>query len=533
MIRLFFSLYIALAAAVAIFTFSIFVLPEKLLLGSVMRHYERVAEGPQQLIKDELASIPIDDWPKRIEKLASDHQGYGLDLLDIDELDVPPEKLAKLRQGKPIVPGTSDLEYMLLPLGERDWILKIAIEITPAEHAERLMSSMFHLIEKRLDEAPQSEWPTLVENLGVQHYFPIQLMSLDATGLDETQLEQIRQGMILGFDVDEHKERYFKRIDGTSQVLKIGPIPNPGFVLILDYLVIGSLALLLALAAFIWLRSLWRDMRKLDESTIAFGRGDLDTRLEVSKRSPLTGLANTFNGMAGRIQHLIGSHKELTNAVSHELRTPIARMRFAIDMLQETKSDADRRRYMDNMRADIDELDALVNELLGYARLDRGKPDFELERIPMSLWLGEIAEQTRRDVPEIDLVVNAPDGERDVDVMLEPRLMARALSNVLRNAARYAHRCIQLSYSIEKDRIKVSVDDDGPGIPEADRQKVFEPFTRLDSSRARKTGGHGLGLAIVSRIMDWHQGEVYVEDSVLGGARFCLNWPIPSSGPNK
>lgn len=79
--------------------------------------------------------------------------------------------------------------------------------------------------------------------------------------------------------------------------------------------------------------------------------------------------------------------------------------------------------------------------------------------------------------------------------------------------------------------MQVCIDDDGPGIPAEDRKRIFEPFTRLDTSRARAFGGHGLGLAIVKRIMEWHQGEVHVEDSPLGGARFCLSWPVAGGNP--
>lgn len=524
MLRLFLSLYVVLAIALVIFVAGIFYLPDKLLLGPVMRHFERVAEGPQYLIKEDLADIPVDDWPERIEEF-SRHHGYALDLLHIDDLDLPEDRLQKLREGRPAVTERGDTDYMLLPLGERDWIVRIAIEQTEEDHAERLMGGLFYMLEERLAKTPESQWPSLLQDLGVQFYFPLQLRDIEAVDVEEAKAEKLRSGAILGFDIDQDNERYIKRIEGTSKVLQIGPIPDAFIVNIFNYLVLGFLALLVALAAFFWLRSLWRDMRMLDRSTVAFGRGELDTRLKVSKRSPLAGLALAFNGMAERIQQLIGSHKELTNAVSHELRTPIARMRFAIDMLEETKSDDDRKRYMENMRADIDELDKLVNELLGYARLERGKPDLELTELSLSPWLSDIADQARRDVPGIDFSLKPPMEAGDVSVSMEPRLMSRAVSNVLRNAGRHARGCIQMSYAVDKAGVQIRIDDDGPGIPADDREKIFEPFTRLDTSRARVTGGHGLGLAIVKRIMEWHRGEVFVDESPLGGARFCLRWP--------
>lgn len=178
------------------------------------------------------------------------------------------------------------------------------------------------------------------------------MLDIETINLEEADVEKLKRGRVLGFGIDEDNERYFKRVKETSRVLQIGPIPNPWIVQTINYLVMACLAALVALAALLWLRPLWRDMTMLDQSTVAFGRGELDTRLEVSRRSPVAGLAAAFNGMTERIRQLIGSHKELTNVVSHELRTPIARLRFAIDMLEDTKSETDRRRYVENVRAD-------------------------------------------------------------------------------------------------------------------------------------------------------------------------------------
>ena len=108
----------------------------------------------------------------------------------------------------------------------------------------------------------------------------------------------------------------------------------------------------------------------------------------------------------------------------------------------------------------------------------------------------------------------------------EPRLMARALGNVLQNARRYAKQRVEVDAAINADTCRIVIDDDGPGIPEADRARIFEPFTRLDTSRNRDSGGYGLGLAIAQRIAQWHGGNIGVEDSPLGGARFVISWPV-------
>ena len=532
MLRLFLSLYFVLAVAIATFVVGVVYLPDMLFRGLVYQHYGRVAEGPLFLLKEDFAERPVESWPQHIEEL-SGHFGYVFERVYADSLELSEDAATRLKDGEPvIIDRDGTLNYLLLPLEGDAFIIGFGIEQPMQEKAERLMGGFFHLLAKRLDVTPRDQWPSTIESLGLQFYFPLELMDIDAVSLDDDDMVKLRQGRIVGLNIDEDAvtydrddERYLKRIEGTSKVLQIGPIPNPWIAQTINYIVLVVLAAVIALAALVWLRSLWHDMTMLDQSTVALGQGKLDTRLDVSRRSPVKGLATTFNFMAERIQHLIGAHKELTNAVSHELRTPIARLRFAIDMLDDARDDTDRQRYLQNVRADIDELDSLVNELLGYARLDREKPELRLDDISLSPWLDEIVDQTSLEAPEIDVTRSADPAGQALRAMVEPRLMSRAVSNILRNAAHYADSAVRVSAKADEGVVQITIDDDGPGIPAGDRERIFEPFTRLDTSRTRASGGHGLGLAIVHRIMEWHQGEVRVDVSPLGGARFCLSWP--------
>ncbi|VAW88258.1 hypothetical protein MNBD_GAMMA18-1044, partial [hydrothermal vent metagenome] len=122
----------------------------------------------------------------------------------------------------------------------------------------------------------------------------------------------------------------------------------------------------------------------------------------------------------------------------------------------------------------------------------------------------------------INLEISASRPER---AHFEPKLMARAVGNLLQNAKRYAQNRVCIAFTQDNENYQITVDDDGAGIPEYERKHVFEAFKRLDASRDRGTGGYGLGLAIVQRICQWHNGVVTVEDSSLGGARFIISWP--------
>lgn len=113
----------------------------------------------------------------------------------------------------------------------------------------------------------------------------------------------------------------------------------------------------------------------------------------------------------------------------------------------------------------------------------------------------------------------------DVLARFDPRHLGRAVSNLVQNADRYGNGLVQVNLERQGQNLLIHVDDDGPGIPETDRERIFEPFARLDASRNRKSGGHGLGLAIVKRVVGSHKGQITVSSSPLGGSRFTLLWP--------
>lgn len=223
--------------------------------------------------------------------------------------------------------------------------------------------------------------------------------------------------------------------------------------------------------------------------------------------------------MAERIQQLVNGHRELTHAVSHELRTPIARMRFGLEMLEQSEAPSQNQRYLSGLSEDIDELEALVGELLTYARFERNAPMGKRESIMLVPWLNELLCQAQAYAGNKGLQLDTERCPDQQTLRCCPREIARVLHNLLRNACRYAVQGVRVSVVVDT-AVCIRVEDDGLGIAALDRERIFEPFTRLEDSRNRATGGYGLGLAIAKRIVDAHHGEITVVDSSLGGACF-------------
>lgn len=308
----------------------------------------------------------------------------------------------------------------------------------------------------------------------------------------------------------------------------------PGAVQMTTYMTIAaylSILLLVGASLYAWVRLLWRDLEALRLHADRIGAGDLQARAQVSPRSQIRVIVEHSNRMAARVAELVQRQRDLTHAISHELRTPIARVAFGLDLMQDSDDRERRERLAQGLHGDLAELNRLVSELLAYERLEHPSESEPLQRIEANDWLQACLADVRRDAERASLVLRVlrvlPSALPRVDA--EPRLLQLALSNLVGNALRHARSQVEVSLVGVDGRACLRVDDDGPGIAEADREKVMRPFTRLDDSRSRDTGGFGLGLAIVSRIAARHGGELRISRATLGGARLEMHWPLAAS----
>ena len=388
-------------------------------------------------------------------------------------------------------------------------------------------------VEEALRPYPQAEWPARFDALAHRMGSPARLITIDAlvtTGeVDGGTVEKLRAHEFhlqpLAQDVGVIMYRAVLESQYVA-ALQVAAPPQPKVFgiftpLAMTWIVESSLY---ALAILLWLRLFWRDLRKLAGAAERIGEGAFRVNVELRNGSALKPLADSFNRMTARIGSLMRSHKDLTNAVSHELKTPLSRLRFAISLIPEAATPTERDGLLKKMNYDIDELDALVQEMLLYSKLDRETPEIAMQSSPVESWLPnavedeiEAAEARDLHIP-VAIEINVP------DVPCEPRYMGRAVRNLVRNALRFARNRVEVSVAHEQNQFVIHVDDDGPGIPDADHARLFVPFARVDESRSRDSGGTGLGLAIVQRIAEWHGGRAIIAKSPMGGARISIAW---------
>jgi signal transduction histidine kinase len=262
-------------------------------------------------------------------------------------------------------------------------------------------------------------------------------------------------------------------------------------------------------------------LKKVERASEALAVGEFSARVD-DQGGPSDELATTFNQMAQRIEDLIRSREELVQAVSHELGSPLSRLRFHLELM-ENRPEGKREERIEAMSHELDALDELVAELLSYVQTD----ELELERhaFDPTQGLTDLAELARLEAHGDRAVDVELELANDVQLVADRRLFQRAVENVLRNAVQHARGKVLLKLSLDEHNVRVAVHDDGPGIPEELRDEVMIPFVRLDADRSRTTGGVGLGLAIVCRIMNRHNGRLEIGTSPLGGATVATLWP--------
>jgi signal transduction histidine kinase len=277
------------------------------------------------------------------------------------------------------------------------------------------------------------------------------------------------------------------------------------------------LALVMAIGAYPVARRLTKRIETLAAGVARWGAGDLGYRVPVEGRDEVATLAATFNHAAERVDALVAQQRELLASASHELRSPLARLRMALELVEEQESRERRGALVEGARRDIVDLDALIEELLLMARTDGRTPRRPFELVDLSALLAQ--ESVR---------VGVPAHPPAVSILGDPLLLRHLLRNLLENAERHAGgEEVSASVEVNERFATLIVEDRGPGVPEKERDRIFAPFYRIPGA---DKPGTGIGLALVRQVAHYHGGQARVLPREGGGSRFEVSLPV--KGPN-
>ena len=252
-----------------------------------------------------------------------------------------------------------------------------------------------------------------------------------------------------------------------------------------------------------------RSIRNIAKAANKFGRGMDAPGFAPSGSSEIREAANAMINMKERLNRYNKTRTDMLNAVGHDLKSPLTRMRIAIETDSETK---------DDLLHDIDRMTDMVNGYLSFARGEM--PEIE-QAVELPAMLTRIA---RDAAPDKEIILEFP--QSPVQFYARPNSLTSAFTNIIENAARFANKKLKISEIDDNESVSVIIEDDGPGIPDDKKEAAMQPFVRLDESRSESTGGTGLGLSIAKTAIENHGGQIFLENSNLGGLMVRVVLPL-------
>ncbi len=397
-----------------------------------------------------------------------------------------------------------------------------------AEQQRTRVGVAFDRAERIISDQRVPDWQGRLKEIEktfrVEHQIVPLERALDDFFMSASEKQRLGNGGIAFRDRPGGGMVYLRRLKDSDRALRIEWVGLYQYQMIYYTIILSLMTAAMCVILWRWTRPLWRDLESLSVATARVGEGDFEVRATVARDSLLKPIATAFNVMAGRVQALLQSHRDLEQGVAHELRTPLAQLKFDLELARTSPSDPERDERFAAMERDVADLEELVSELLVLASL-RHAPPYKPREVAARALVDEVLRRANDEMRAAgrSIAIEAP-RELPSSISCDAKYLTRALANVLRNAVRYARSKVALTVERDGARTVISVDDDGPGVPARERHRLFEPFTRVEDSRGRDSGGVGLGLAIVKSVAEWHGGEARIGDSPLGGARVSISW---------
>lgn len=354
------------------------------------------------------------------------------------------------------------------------------------------------------------------------------------------EMRNVRNFVTLSDNINEPKRKRYERFEilGPFEIkarynnyiayaVRNAPNPQSAFInLIFDRPLLLLLVTMLISSPFLlWLAwSLAKPARKLKMAADSVAQGNLQTHPDLESSGPIefrtTG--RSFNQMVHSLDRMVTAQQRLISDISHELRTPLTRLQLATAILRRKQGEATE---LERIETEAQRLEAMINSLL---QLSRSEYKSALDKEPLlanDLWCDTL-EDTQFEAEHVNKTVNIISPPKAWPLFGNRAALESVLENVIRNALKYSNNYIEIRFTSDIQGITIVVDDDGPGVPEEEREQIFRPFYRTDEARDRSSGGNGLGLAIVESAVLRHEGHVEAEESHLGGLRIKLWLPL-------
>ncbi|MGM9454794.1 ATP-binding protein [Legionella bozemanae] len=418
--------------------------------------------------------------------------------------------------------------YAYKRIDKSSFVLKVQMGASINDVVKGATYLMRTLILNTLKTLPMSKWEDALDKLQLQYQIPLTLTSINNNNISPiTRNNLIDNDVVYDIPTDEKPITtvYFK-IPGSDKIITVGPLNYPYFSLRLSeiqiYFVITiTLLTVFAVAVLTWLFS--RNNAKIYRLTQEYSQGHFNYDVDLNRISTLRGVYENVVAMGNKINVLMQSQQNMARFVAHEVRTPLYTIQLALDSLKKLKAQSgEEQEHIESIEEDIQELNRLIHTFLLYSQSTAHELRVNKELLNLRQWLENLLKTYQS--YEVNVLFNYQQSDNEL-LFFDPKLLYHAVTNLISNALKHAHKEILISLEYQNKSVVICIEDDGPGVPECDREKIVEPFTTLNASDT--TGKHiGLGLSITKSIVSLHGGILAINDAkTLKGASFSLILP--------
>ena len=404
----------------------------------------------------------------------------------------------------------------------------VAEHVDVEENSELVLyKSLIEGFSQHLDDHPFSELEAIAQQLSLQYQILLSLEKIESVALPSSLHSELAQngGLLLASESESYILKQLKQHPSILIQLQVPSEPKQDKkfdVLLTAILYFGVCGIII-----LWLLPLTRRLYLLTSTAAKIGEGNLEVRVPSSKYSYIRRLENSFNRMATQIEKLVADNKILARSLSHDIRTPMSCLRFGVEAALDTNDIDKKNTYINRMEAELTRMEDMTTAFLEYAGMERKGFNLNLESVNLNEFIQTITNDFQSLANQYNLQLSCQLLDKNIDYILDGHWSYQAIQNLLGNALQYAKTKVILSLCISAQNLKITIEDDGDGIPADKLDIIFNPFVKLDANRSREQGHFGLGLAISAKVMDWHNGKITASNSEhYSGACFTLIFPL-------
>lgn len=452
-------------------------------------------------------------WLQVMERLL----GSKVDLIGIDPSEPLVEEVIELT----FTPMQTDEFLLVFKQGNRE--LRSLINDIGEQHyrmmATLIRNELGRIVDNR--QLDRASYEAILEPL--EPYFSgLKLNPLNQISIDPQQLSRLKRYDTVVLENPEGETYIYSRIPNSDDVISIGPIAGFNPLPLSNVVLMMVMSLLItAISAYVLVYRIERRVKSIQYGVHEFSKAPAQLP-ELNEEADVIGqLAWSINGMSLRIHQLLLDQKQMIQAISHELRTPMSRMKFRLQILQDDQLSDPSIKSIAGIGRDIDEVNGLIDEALAF---DRGSLQQQINKIELNELISLIVRDLRIEFDSVVFEVKST--QQECFIHQDKQQIKRLIQNLIQNACKYGGGKVIVSINRQKDSFLLQVEDNGDGIPDERKSSVFSPFTRLETSRNKHTGGIGLGLAIAKNIADLAGIKLLLSDSLFGGACFSLELAV-------